>query len=116
MEGGVEKHPINDWYAYINNLNKRLGLDNQVMRVIGNKARRDPKRIVFAEADNLKILKAAQIVFDDGVAYPILLGDENKIRDIAAANRIDLEGLPIFDPRSDEMEERRSTYSELFFQ
>jgi malate dehydrogenase (oxaloacetate-decarboxylating)(NADP+) len=116
MESGVAKLPISDWDAYINNLNKRLGLDNQVMRVIGNKARRDPKRIVFAEADNLKILKAAQIVFDDGVAYPILLGDENKIRDIAAANRIDLEGLPIFDPRSDEMEERRNVYSELFFQ
>ena len=116
MESGVAKQPISDWDAYINNLNKRLGLDNQVMRVIGNKARRDPKRIVFAEADNLKILKAAQIVFDDGVAYPILLGDENKIRDIAAANRIDLEGLPIFDPRSDEMEERRNTYSEIFFQ
>src|SRR5258705_3265701 len=82
MESGVAKQPISDWDAYINNLNKRLGLDNQVMRVIGNKARRDPKRIVFAEADNLKILKAAQIVFDDGVGYPILLGDENKIRDI----------------------------------
>jgi malate dehydrogenase (oxaloacetate-decarboxylating)(NADP+) len=115
MESGVAKQPIDDWDAYITNLNKRLGLDNQVMRVIGNKARRDPKRIVFAEADNLKILKAAQIVFDDGVAYPILLGDENKIRDIAAANRIDLEGLPIFDPRSDEMEEKRNIYSELFF-
>ena len=50
------------------------------MRVIGNKARRNPKRIVFAEADNLKILKAAQIVFDEGIGYPILLGDENKIR------------------------------------
>ena len=54
----------------------------------------DPKRIVFAEADNLKILKAAQIVFDDGIAYPILLGDENKIRKIAAANGIDIEGIP----------------------
>jgi malate dehydrogenase (oxaloacetate-decarboxylating)(NADP+) len=86
------------------------------MRVIGNKARRDPKRIVFAEADNLKILKAAQIVFDDGVAYPILLGDKNKINEIAAANRIDMEGIPIFDPRSDEMEEKRNAYSEIFFQ
>ena len=115
MESGIAKQPITDWDAYVNNLNKRLGLDNQVMRVIGNKARRDPKRIVFAEADNLKILKAAQIVFDEGVAYPILLGDENKIREIAASNRIDLEGLPIFDPRSDEMEEKRNIYSELFF-
>ena len=115
MESGVAKHPISNWDEYTTALNKRLGLDNQVMRAIGNKARRDPKRIVFAEADNLKILKAAQIVFDEGVGYPILLGDENKINKIAAANGIDLEGLPIFDPRSDAMEEKRNIYSELFF-
>ena len=115
MESGVAKHPISNWDEYTTALNKRLGLDNQVMRAIGNKARRDPKRIVFAEADNLKILKAAQIVFDEGVGYPILLGDENKINKIATANGIDLEGLPIFDPRSDAMEEKRNIYSELFF-
>ena len=115
MESGVAKYPITDWPAYITSLNKRLGLDNQVMRVIGNKARRDPKRIVFAEADNLKILKAAQIIFDDGIGYPILLGDENKIRSIASTNGIGLEDFPIFDPRSDAMEEKRNTYSEIFF-
>lgn len=115
MDSGVAKHPITDWDKYITSLNKRLGLDNQVMRVIGNKARRDPKRIVFAEADNVKILKAAQIIFDEGIGYPILLGDEGKIKTIADANGIDLEGLPIFDPRSDEMEERRNKYAELFF-
>jgi malate dehydrogenase (oxaloacetate-decarboxylating)(NADP+) len=115
MESGVAQHPITDWDAYITNLNNRLGLDNQVMRVIGNKARRDPKRIVFAEADNIKILKAAQIIFDDGIGYPILLGDEFKINTIAKANGIDLEGLPIFDPRSDAMEEKRNTYFEIFF-
>ncbi len=115
MESGVAKHPITNWDNYVTSLNKRLGLDNQVMRVIGNKARRDPKRIVFAEADNIKILKAAQIVFDEGIGYPILLGDENKIRGIAMANAIDLEGIPIFDPRSDAMEERRNKYAEIFF-
>ena len=115
MESGEAQQPINDWDAYITNLNKRLGLDNQVMRVIGNKARRDPKRIVFAEADNVKILKSAQIIFDEGIGYPILLGDENKIRTIAEANGIDLEGLPIFDPRSDAQEEKRSRYAEIFF-
>ncbi|MEQ1678462.1 MAG: phosphate acyltransferase, partial [Chitinophagaceae bacterium] len=115
MESGVAKQPITNWENYITSLNKRLGLDNQVMRVIGNKARRDPKRIVFAEADNIKILKAAQIIFDEGIGYPILLGDEVKIKAIADANGIDLEGLPIFDPRSDAMEERRNKYAELFF-
>jgi malate dehydrogenase (oxaloacetate-decarboxylating)(NADP+) len=115
MESGVAQYPINNWETYETNLNKRLGLDNQVMRVVGNKARRDPKRIVFAEADNLKILKAAQLVFDEGIGYPILLGDDAKIRGIASANGIDIEGLPIFDPRSDAMEEKRIAYSEIFF-
>ena len=56
-------------------LNKRLGIDNQLLRVIGAKARKDPKRVVFAEAENQKILKTAQLVLDEGVAFPILLGD-----------------------------------------
>jgi len=114
METNIAQAPIADWDGYINTLNKRLGLDNQVMRVIGNKARKDPKRIVFAEADNIKILKAAQTVFDDGIGYPILLGDEKKIRELAMVNHIDLDGLPIFDPRSDEMEEKRQKYSAMF--
>jgi malate dehydrogenase (oxaloacetate-decarboxylating)(NADP+) len=115
MESGVAQQPIANWDNYINNLNKRLGLDNQVMRIIGNKARRDPKRIVFAEADNIKILKAAQILFDEGVGYPILLGNEDKINQIANANGIDLADIPLYDPRSDATEEKRNQYSELFF-
>ncbi|MFK5004560.1 phosphate acyltransferase, partial [Klebsiella pneumoniae] len=75
-------------------LNKRLGLDNQLIRVIGNKARRDPKRLVFAEADNQKILKAASIIYDDGIAYPILLGEPDKINRIAEKNNIDLTDIP----------------------
>jgi len=115
IESGVAKQTISDWETYSTDLNKRLGLDNQVLRVLGNKARRDPKRIVFAEADNVKILKAAQIVYDEGIAYPILLGDENRIRSIAAENSVDLEGLPILDPRGEETEEKRNQYAELFF-
>ena len=115
IESGVAQKPITDWETYANDLNRRLGLDNQVLRILGNKARRDPRRIVFAEADNVKILKAAQIVIDEGIGYPILLGDENKIGMIASANGIDLEGLPIFDPRSDAMEEKRNEYGEIFF-
>ena len=115
IESGVAQHPITDWEGYTNDLNKRLGLDNQVMRVLGSKARRDPRRIVFSEADNVKILKAAQITFDEGIGYPILLGDETRIRSLAEANHIDVEGWPIFDPRSDAMEEKRNQYSETFF-
>jgi malate dehydrogenase (oxaloacetate-decarboxylating)(NADP+) len=116
MDSGVAQQPITDWEKYRTNLNRRLGLDNQVMRILGSKAKRDPKRIVFAEADNAKILKAAQIIIDEGIGYPILLGDETKIQTIAQTNGIDLEGLPIFDPRSDAMEEKRNAYAEVFFQ
>ncbi|HUP14081.1 MAG TPA: NADP-dependent malic enzyme, partial [Niastella sp.] len=115
IESGVAQKPIEDWEVYIEDLNRRLGLDNQVLRVLGSKARGGPKRIVFAEADNIKVLKAAQIIFDEGIGYPILLGDEIKIRAIAKANGIDLEGLPIHDPRSDAMEKKRNVYGELFF-
>lgn len=115
MESGVAQFPITDWEGYEAELNKRLGLDNQVMRVIGNKARRDPKRIVFAEADNVKILKAANIVFDEGIGYPILLGDESKIKKIAANNGIDIGEFPILDPRHESTEEKRNQYAEIFF-
>ncbi len=115
VESGVAQKAITNWEAYTLELNKRLGLDNQLIRVIGNKARRDPKRLVFAEADNQKILKAASIIYDDGIAYPILLGDPGKINRIAEENNIDLTDIPIIDPRSDEMESKRDFYSELFF-
>src|SRR6478672_5399161 len=115
IESGVAQKPITDWDGYVTDLNKRLGLDNQVMRILGSKARRDPRRIVFAEADNQKILKAASIIYDDGIAYPILLGAETKIRRIALENQIDLSDLPIIDPYSEELEEKRNHYAALFF-
>jgi malate dehydrogenase (oxaloacetate-decarboxylating)(NADP+) len=115
IESGVAHVNIENWDSYAIELNKRLGLDNQLIRILGSKARRDPRRLVFAEADNLKILKVAQILFDEGVAYPMLLGNEHKIRTIAETNNIDIDELPIIDPRSDEQEERRKFFSEIFF-
>ena len=115
MESGVAKHPITDWDAYILELNKRLGLDNQLSRVIGNKARKDPKRVVFADAENLKILKVAQMAQEEAVAYPILLGDEAKIKKIAVDNGIDLEGMPIVNPKDEKYDELRKQYGDLFF-
>jgi len=115
IESGVAQKHIHHWEHYKEELNKRLGLENQVMRILGNKAKRDPKRLVFAEADNQKILKAASILYDEGVAYPILLGEENKIRKIASENHIDLSDIPIINPRGEAMEERRNVYAEIFF-
>ncbi len=115
MDSGVAQKNIANTEAYQLELNKRLGLDNQLMRVISNKARRDPKRLLFAEADNQKILKAASILYDEGTAYPILLGDPIKINKIAEENNIDLSDIPIIDPRSDEQEAKREFYGQLFF-
>ncbi|MBA2500373.1 MAG: NADP-dependent malic enzyme [Chitinophagaceae bacterium] len=115
MESGVAKFPILDWEAYKNDLNKRLGLDNQVLRILGNKARRDPRRIVFADADNARILKAASIVYDEGIGYPILLGDEAKIKKLAADNGLEIDHIPIIDQRGEAMEEKRNYYGDLLF-
>ena len=115
MDSGVAQKIITNTEAFQLELNKRLGLDNQLMRVISNKARKDPKRLLFAEADNQKILKAASILYDEGTAYPILLGDPLKINKIAEENNIDLSDIPIIDPRSDEQEAKREFYGQLFF-
>jgi len=115
MESGVAKYPITDWEAYELSLNKRLGLDNQLSRAIGNKARKDPKRVVFADAENIKILKVAQLVQDEGVGYPILLGDVKKIKKMALDNSIDLDDMPIINPKDDEHDEIRRKFGDLFY-
>jgi len=116
MESGVAKYPILNWETYGLELNKRLGLDNQLSRVIGNKARKDPKRVVFADAENLKILKVAQLVLEEGVGYPILLGAESKILRIAKENGIDLDDMPIVNPKDEALEETRRLYGDMFFE
>ncbi|HEX3767575.1 MAG TPA: NADP-dependent malic enzyme, partial [Puia sp.] len=116
IESNVAQIKIDNWETYAIELNKRLGLDNQLIRALGAKARSDPRRLVFAEADNIKILKVAQLLFDEGVAFPILLGNKERIRATAAANRIEIEEFPIVDPRSEEQDERRKRYTDIFFQ
>ncbi len=116
IESGVAQLTIANWDNYVVQLNKRLGLDNQLMRILSNKARRDPKRLVFSDAENTKVLKAASIVYDDGIAYPILLGNEARINAIAEANNIDISDLPIIDVRSDAMESKREFFGSLLFQ
>ena len=99
IASGVAQTTIDNWNDYAIELDKRLGIDSQLIRALGNRARRDPRRIVFAEADNIKILKAAQISYDEGIAYPILLGNEKKIRELSQSNGIDIDGLPIVEIR-----------------
>ena len=115
MESGVAKKPITNWSAYEIELNKRLGIDNQLIRALGSKARRDPKRVVFADAENVKVLKAAQIANDEGIAVPILLGNPVIVNDLAESNGINIEGLEIINPKGAEQEARRVAFAEVFF-
>jgi malate dehydrogenase (oxaloacetate-decarboxylating)(NADP+) len=115
MESGVAQHAITNWDGYVQELINRLGLDNKLIRNLTNKAKQNPKRVVFAEADHYKILKAAQQVADEGIAKPILLGDVEKIRKLIADNNLDLSDIPIIDPRTAEEEERRIQFGDIFF-
>ena len=116
MESGVAKKSITDWDAYEIELNKRLGIDNQLIRALGSKARKDPKRVVFADAENAKVLKAAQIALDEGIAIPILLGNPDIIHDIAEINNIIIEGMDIINPKSEVVVKKRQEYADIFFQ
>jgi len=115
MESGVAQKKIVDWDAYDIELNKRLGIDNQLIRALGSKARKDPKRVVFADAENIKVLKAAQIAGDEGIAIPILLGDPKVIKELADNNAVYIDDLQIINPKGDEMEEKRKQYGEIYF-
>ena len=118
MKSGVAKHPIENWEAYELQLSKRLGLDNTLMKVIINKAKTKPKRVVLADAENLSVLKAAQEVLQEGIATPILLGNKEVILQILSENSIKLPGVEIIDPYlpvTDEDKERANRYSELLF-
>jgi malate dehydrogenase (oxaloacetate-decarboxylating)(NADP+) len=116
IASGVAKKPITDWIAYEAELHARMGSDDRILRYINNKARQNPKRVVFTEAENIKILKAAQIAKDEGIAIPILLGNEERIHSLIRENNLDLEGVTIIDPKSDSTEQKRCEYGEAFFE
>jgi malate dehydrogenase (oxaloacetate-decarboxylating)(NADP+) len=113
IDSGVARKIITDWDAYIEQLKQRLGGDDAIMRAITNKAKSDPKRVVFAEADNYKILKAAQIVKDENIAIPILLGNKTAIKRIIEDNALELDGVEIIDPF--EELERTNRYAESLY-
>jgi malate dehydrogenase (oxaloacetate-decarboxylating)(NADP+) len=113
IDSGVARLKITNWEAYEEELSKRLGLDNKLIRVITNKARQNPQRVVFAEADTYKILKSAQIVRDEGIAKPILLGNKEKIMNLIEEHNLDLGDIPIIDPREDSS--NLDYFGELFF-
>jgi malate dehydrogenase (oxaloacetate-decarboxylating)(NADP+) len=114
IDSGVAKKTISNWDAYRAELENRLGKDNKLMRSLANKAKSNPKRVVFTEADTYKILKAAQVVRDEGIATPILLGKKEKINSIAEENHIDLSDMLIIDPYTEE-EDRRNEFGDALW-
>lgn len=116
MESGVARNTISDWEAYKTELNRRMGNDNKLIKGVMQRAKAQKQRIVFAEADHYKILKAAQIIKDDGIAIPILLGKKTRIEQLAEEFAIDISGMDIVDPRSSKEVQRREQFGNLLYE
>lgn len=114
MDSGIATRPIADWADYHRELQKRIGIDQKLINNLIDRAKSAPKRVVFAEAENPKILKAAQIVQDEGIAFPILLGNRSIIETIIAEHKLELDGCTIIDPR--EERERDERYALAYYE
>jgi malate dehydrogenase (oxaloacetate-decarboxylating)(NADP+) len=116
MDSGVAQMAIDDWEAYELELKKRLGLDNKLVETLTAKASKNPQRVVFAEADNYKVLKAAQLAQDEGIAIPILLGRKARIERLMEENEVEIEDVVIIDPKAEDQKERRLEFGQMFFE
>jgi malate dehydrogenase (oxaloacetate-decarboxylating)(NADP+) len=115
MDSGVATAPIEDWDRYKETLQSRLGNDQKLVRMLHNRAKIDPQRVVFTEADQLDVLKAAQIVLEEKIAIPVLLGRKETIKKLMEAIDFD-EDVEIIDPKSDEQYDKRERFAELFWE
>ena len=115
MESGVAREPITDWLKYEDELLERMGSDNKIVRLILNRAKTEPKRIVYAEADQLDVLKAAQIVYDDGIGTPVLLGNRETIIELMQELDFDAD-IQIIDPKTPEEKPKLNEYAHIYWQ
>ena len=115
VKSGVSKKPIKDWNRYKEDLESRLGSNQKIVRLIHDRAKSEPKRLVFAEADQLDVLKAAQIVQEEGIAETILLGNRETIEDLKETINFEKD-VEIIDPKDRKESKRRKIYSEIFWQ
>ncbi len=116
MESGVAKEPIEDWQRYEDELYERMGGDNKITRLLLNRAKLNPKRVVYAEADHLDVLKAAQIGHDEGLCKPILLGRKDVILELMQELEFEkTDAVEIIDPKSDECKDQVNAYAEVFW-
>lgn len=111
MDSGVARTDITDWGMYHLELQRRIGIDDKLMSRVINRAKKNPKRIVFAEAHNPKILKAAQIIQDEKIGFPILLGKKSIINDLIKEHQLDLDECRIIDTyEEDELVEKYAKF------
>jgi len=115
MDSGVARNPILDWDAYKFELGKRMGLENQLVHAITTKAKHAPQTVVFAEGNNLKILKAAHEVYHDGIAKPVLLGNIDEINRMISENNLELKDILIVDPLGKENEDKRKKFADIIW-
>ena len=113
MASGVARKPITDWDEYDHKLRDLMGMDNKMIRRLYEMARQNPKRVVFSETNHLNMLKAAETARAEGICHPVLLGNEEKIANVARENQISLEGIEIVNLRHDREEERRTHYAQI---
>ncbi len=115
MDTGIAKRPISNWNAYVEELRKRLGLTNPLKGHMTTTCKQNPKRIVLADAEHYHVLKAAEIVLNEGLAELILLGNEKTINGVIAENELELYSVKIIDPRSKKERERIKEFSQILF-
>ena len=115
MDTGVARIPVDSWDKYREELIKRLGISNPLIRQIKGRAKGDPKKVVFAEAENYKMLKAAEIVMNEKLALPVLLGNVAYIKKLIQENDLELEGVEIIDPKSRSEKKRRHRFAEILW-
>ena len=113
IDSGVSRKTITDWEGYANHLREMMGYDNKLLRSFTDMAKANPKRVVFAEANHVNMLKAAAEAKAEGICFPILLGNEERLAKIAAEENISLEGIEIVNLRHDRETERRHRYARI---
>ncbi len=116
IKSGVARKTIRNWGAYVENLRKRLGMGDPLLRKLKAQAKKTKKKIVLAEANNYKMLKAAEIVINENIAEPILLGDEESIRAVIEENNLELPDIEIINPKDEKFKSFVNTFAEDYYQ
>ncbi len=116
MDSGVARKPISNWEEYKEQLRQRMGIDHAIMRSISIKAKANPKRVVFSDANDVKVLQAARILVDEGIAIPVLLGRKDRIYKLAEENGLNISDIELVDSTHPDNEPKRLEYAKILYE